>query len=185
MIGASVQLIAGFLAHATFGINALAADLPRTVFAAPGHLGVELDAPPTVPIYNDAQHKGLTLEGGYKPESLPAILVLRETREVDGGPWENPRTPTPRQIGLNIVYATDDKADALTAQAECETLLRAAERSLRRYKNQTNAEGYRELNGIRVMDVTKWKRIEETAALDVVRFWGWLEVELKVVDTIA
>lgn len=186
MIGTAVQLLAGFLAHSTLGVNAMAAGLPRFAFTAPGDTPIERDAPPTVSIYNDVDHKGLTFENGYQPPGFPALLVLRDTREVAGPTKpETPRTPAPRTVGLVLAYVTDDKADQRTAQAACEMILRAAERSLRRYKQQGNAEGYRELNGIRVLDVPRWTRVEETAALDAVRFWGWIDVDLTVVDGIA
>jgi hypothetical protein len=186
VIGAAVQLVAGFLAHATFGINAIAATLPHHAFTAPGDPMIENDAAPSVAIYNDARCATLDLDGGYAPPEFPAVIVLRETRELEGSAKpDRSRAPTPREIGLVIAYVTDPGADKLAAQAACETILRAAELSLRRYESQGNAQGYRELNGIRVMDVTRWKRVEESAALDRVKFWGWLEVELKVVDTIA
>lgn len=187
MIGTAVQLLAAFLAHQTFGINAMAANLPHFAFTAPGDTPIERDDPPMVTIYNDVDHDGLTFERGYRPPDFPAFLVLRDTREIEGSTSlrEARRDPSPRTIALSLAYVTDDKADPRTAQAACEILLRAAECSLRRYKNQTNSDGYRELNGIHVMDVMRWKRIEETAALDVTRFWGWLDVDLQVIDSIA
>jgi hypothetical protein len=186
VIGAAVQLVAGFLAHATFGINPIAATFPHHAFTAPGDPTVDTDAPPAVAIYNDARCATLNLEGGYAPPEFPAVIVLRETRELEGSAkLDRSRAPAPRQIGIVIAYVSDTSADAIAAQAACETILRAAELSLRRYESQGNSDGYRELNGIRVMEVTRWKRVEESAALDRVKFWGWLEVELKVVDTIA
>jgi len=186
VIGAAVQLVAGFLAHATFGINAIAATLPHHAFSAPGDATVENDAPPVVSIYNDATHPKLNLDSGYDPDDFPAVLVLRETRELEGSAkMDRSRAPVPRQLGIVIAFVTDTGADPITAQRACEAILRAAELSLARYQSQGNAQGYRELNGIRVMDVTRWKRVEESAALDRVKFWGWLDVELTVVDTIA
>lgn len=186
MIGTTVLLVAKFMAHARFGINALAQSAPRYAFSLPGDPLVEMDQPPTVAIYNDVEHKGITFDGGFTPPEYPAILVFRETRELENaGKPESSRAPEPKQVGLIIAYVTDDKADQLTAQRNAEALLRGAERSLRRYKNQANSDGYRSMNGIQVMDVTRWKRVEETAALDVTKFWGWLEVEVKVVDTVS
>jgi len=185
MIGTTVLLVARFMAHATFGINALTQSLPRYAFTLPGDPLVQLDAPPTVAIYNDVEHKDITFDGGFTPPEYPAILVFRESRELEtGAKVENARAPEPKLVGLIIAYVTNDKADQLTAQRNAEALLRGAERSLRRYKSQASSEGYRSMNGIHVMDVTRWKRIEETGALDVTKFWGWLEVELKVVDSV-
>ncbi len=185
MIGTTVLLVARFMAHATFGINPLAQLLPRYAFSLPGDTPVQLDAPPTVAIYNDVEHKAITFDGGFTPPEYPAILVFRESRELDNaGKPENARAPEPKTVGLIIAYVTDDKADQLTAQRAAEALLRAAEQSLRRYKSQAHSDGYRSLNGIQVMDVPRWRRVEETAALDVTKFWGWLEVDVKVVDSI-
>jgi hypothetical protein len=187
MIGTTVLLVARFMAHATRGVNAMASGIPNYAFAAPGDTPVARDAVPMVAVYNDVEHKGLTFEESYSPDSYPALLVLRDTRELEGSTSlrETKRDPTPRTIGVVLAYVTDEKADPRTAQNACEVLLRGAERSLRLYKGQTNADGYRELNGIHVMDIARWKRIEETAAIGGTRFWGWIEVELQVIDSIA
>jgi hypothetical protein len=186
VIGATVQLVAGFLAHATFGVNAMASTLPHRAFSAPGDPTIDTHAPPAVAIYNDAECATLNLESGYTPPEFPAVIVLRDTRELDGSAkLDRGRAPTPRQICIVVAYVTDTNADTIAAQAACESILRAAELSLKRYESQGNADGYRELNGIRVMEVTRWRRVEESAALDRVKFWGWLDVELKVVDTIS
>jgi len=176
MIRESVQLIAAFLADATYGINAMAADLPRDKIG-----GGSEDAPGTVNIYNDRDDAGVAKN--LTPPEFPSIIVFGETREVADGFDDKPQTPHP--ITIAIGYVTNDGADELTSQAACAILIRAAKRSLRRYNTQTASAGYRELNGIRVMKVTKALERFVTVVAEQTKLWGWLEVHLTVVDGVA
>jgi hypothetical protein len=177
VIREATQLLAAFLADSTYGINAMAADLPRTILGS----STTAPAPPTVNIYNDVDDAGVAKN--LTPPEFPSMIVFGETREVSDS--NDDKAITPHPIVVAVGFVTNDSADEQTSQAACSLLLRAGRRSLRRYRQQRASANYRDLNGIRVMDVTAVRERRVTAVAETVKLWGWLEVHLTVVDGIA
>lgn len=173
MIDVAVRLIAAFLAHETYGLNAMTASLPHKTIA-----GDDEALPSTVPIYNDADDKGVAT--AMTPPKLPAIVVWGDSsRHVESG-----KRDTIEDVTIAIGYLTKDSAADLVQNRTCGYLLRGAKRSLRKYEKVALSDDYRALNGIRITTVTigQEQRITMAGEGDTPVLWGWLAITARVVD---
>lgn len=173
----ATQLLAAFCRHETYGLVAMAATLPLN------RIGGGTDpAPGAINVYTDVDDKGVAKT--LVPPESPAIVVFAETRAVEIGSRRQ-RQRQPRPMVLAIAYVTDDEADELHAQQQCDLFLRAGILMLDKYNEQAASSGFRDLNGVRVLEVTNVIERSVTVANETSKMWGWLEVHLSVVDSIA
>ena len=155
----------------------MAATLPRD------RVGGGTDAAPgSVHVFTDVDDKGVAKT--LTPPESPAIIVFAETRAVELGNRRQ-RQRQPRPMVLAIAYVTNDEADELAAQQQCDLFLRAGVLTLDKYNDQTASAGFRDLNGVRVLEVANVVERTVTIANETSKLWGWLEVHLSVVDGIA
>lgn len=175
MIDVAVRLIAAWLAHETYGVNAMTASLPHS------RLGGGEDAlPSAVPVYNDADDEGIAR--ALSPKTLPAIAVWADSQDpVSEGPRQAEADAT-----IAIGYFTKDSVNDLAQNRACGYLMRGVRRSLRNYAKGSLAEGYRELNGIRVMALSlgKEQRITMAGEGETPVMWGFLAVTARVADSV-
>jgi hypothetical protein len=81
---------------------------------------------------------------------------------------------------IAVAYVTDVGADAKKANSDCNYALRGATISLARYNS---LRMMRELNGIKVHEVTSIEEERVTAAVGTRKMWGFLRVRAIVGET--
>ena len=175
MINETVRLLTAFVQHPEHGINEMASTLPRT------GLGAEPPdaAPPVVPVFSDVDTASVARD--LTAPQLPAVIVWGDSdlKTTYKG------YKTARDIVIAFAYVTEDTVDDLVTNRECGYILRGGILTFGRYNNQKYSEGYRELNGIRVMEIRDVTEQRVTAAVGRQKMWGFLAVEVIAVETYA
>jgi hypothetical protein len=175
MIDIVVRLIAAWLANATHGVNALAANLPRTKIG-----GGSDPAPPAVTIYNDADdaHAALNV---MSIEKVPALVV-----------WADSHSDRPlkgyalaKDVVIGIGFITDDQVDPVAMNRACGYIMRAAVISLARFNVQSIAGTARDLNGVSILQIAQIEEQRVTAMQQNRRLWGFLLPHVSAADTYA
>lgn len=172
MLNEVVLLLSDFLRDPEHGVNEMAGTLPRK-----SPTGVDYPAPPVVKVYSDMDTPEVARD--LTAPSLPAVIV-----------WGDSDTSTTyrgykvaRDVVIAIGYVTEDSVDDLVTNRECGYILRGGILTFGRYNDQKRSEGYRELNGIRIMEVSKVTEQRVTAAVGRQKLWGFLEVHAIAVET--
>jgi hypothetical protein len=80
-------------------------------------------------------------------------------------------------------FVTGDKADAMKAVRDCGFIIRGTRISCKRYNSQTNSAAYRELNGIKIHEISTTTEHRITVAKDRQKMWGYLEIHVTAVET--
>lgn len=170
------RLITAWLGHATHGVNALLPAVPRDLVG-----GEEEDEEPdAVDFYNDVDFE---IDGvaGINPPTVPSIVVIVDVNPegTDIGQQEKP--------GHNysftgaIAYYAEDTTRA-KARLDGDYVLRATGRSLARYNRPRASKGYRELNDIEIIRLTKLSFQRVAGAVPESSLMGILFVEGIVMD---
>lgn len=176
MLDSSVRLLASWLLHVDHGVNEITQSLPRTALN-----GLPDDpAPPIVVVQNDSDDESVAKD--LSPSEVPALVVWGDSSE---GVTLSKSNLIAREVAIAIGYVTSDTADDRTAIRDCGYVLRGGMLSLRRFNSQANSAGYRELNGIKIMELTRVKEQRVTVALGRFKMWGFLEVRAIVIETLA
>jgi hypothetical protein len=169
MIRGAVQMVSAWLAHATHGVNAIAATIP--------HAGD--DAPRVVEIYNTSDHPAVART--FSPDSTPALVVWCEPTALRGS-VRGYRVL--RELVIGVAYVTDDEADEATSRAEGDYLMRAALLSFARFNQESIAKAYRKKNGVVIGAVGEADYAQVTGASGRFRTWAMLGCTLTVADTV-
>jgi len=173
----TVRLIARWLQHEKYGINALAMSLPRE--RADGTLDPPMEP---VTIENDSDHESVA--ANLSPSGTDGIVVWGDSSQdvkVRGAP----EYQIARQVAIAIAYVTTDNVDVLSATRRCAYLMRAGIGSLGKFNQQRLSEDFRTLNGIHLEQVQRVREQRVTGALGNVRIWGFLIVEVIVLETLS
>ena len=173
MLDAAVRLISGFLQHPEHGVNEMASTLPRQ------NLGGAPDdaAPPLVSIFNDVDHTSVAKD--LTAPKVPALLVWSDSSaDVTMQGYS-----IAKDIMLAIGFVTSDGVDDLVTNRACGYILRGGLLTLKRYNSQDKSKGYRELNGIRILEIKSVNEQRVTAAVGRQKMWGFLAVRVIAVET--
>ncbi len=138
------RLVTAWLGHATHGVNAIAAQLPRERIG-----GGSDDAPETVAIYCAADSPSVAKS--MEPESAPA-LVVRAIVSPDE-PAKGYRLSG--EIPIAVFFMVDDTADDQTANDTAGYVMRAAKLSLARFNSERLAGSARALNDVKIHKVLR------------------------------
>lgn len=175
MINEAVRLLSGFCEHPAHGINEMASTLPRQAFG--GQLAPP--APPVVAIFNDVDDASVAKD--LTAPSLPAVIV-----------WGDNSTSiklrgykVARGVTIIIAFITAESEDDLVMNRACGYILRGGLLTMERYNSQEKSAGYRELDGVKILEVTNVKEQRFTTAVGVQKLWGWLQVDATVVETLS
>lgn len=176
MINQVVMLLSRWAADADHGVNDLAQSIPRTNFAPTP----DDPAPPIVDIFSDVDDAGTARE--MDPPTVPA-LVFWGASEADLK--KKGDLPISRRITIAAAYVTAEDADPLTAIRDCGYILRAEAISIMsRFNRVSLSAAYRELNGIRITEVTDVNEYRLTASVGRRKMWGLLEINATVIETL-
>lgn len=173
MINETVRLLSAFLLDPQHGVNEMAQTLPRTALG-----GASADpAPPIVSVFNDVDTPSVATD--LTAPQVPALVV-----------WGDSDVETTykgykiaRDVIIAVAYVTEDGVDNLVTNRDCGYILRGGILTFGRYNNQKLSEGYRELSGIRIMEVREVTGQRVTAAVGRQKMWGFLAVRVVAVET--
>lgn len=172
MLNIVVRLLDQWAQHRDHGLMEMASTLPRQ------SLGGRPDdaAPPPLTFFNDADSKALLTEEG--PDKVPAWVTFGDRRfliELKG-------FSIAYHCFLGMAYITEDGADEVQSNRNCDYYMRGGMISLARYNSQDKSAGYRELNGIKVHQIKKVTEQRVPAAVGTRKMWGMLEIEAIVIE---
>lgn len=176
MLDNAVRLVSAFLLHPMHGVNVITQSLPRTTLnSAPDD-----PAPPVVPVENDSDNESVAKD--LTPSAVPALVVWGDSSvsiKLSKG------NLIAREVAIAIGYVTSDTADALGAVRDCGYIMRGLILSLKRFNSQSNSAGYRELNGIKILELSEGEEQRITAAVGRFKMWGFVIVRAIVIETLA
>lgn len=173
MINAAVRLLSGFCKHPEHGINEMASTLPRQVFGSQ----TPPAAPPAVQIYNDVDDKSVATD--LTAPSLPAVILWGDS----SAPIKMHGYKIARNVIIIVAFVATESEDDLVMNSASGYILRGGLLTLGRYNNQEKSAGYRELDGIRILEISNVEEERVTMAVGVQKLWGWLKVSASVVET--
>lgn len=177
MLDVAVRLIDAWWQNPTHGLMEMALSLPRH------NLGALPDdnAPPTPTFYNDADSKkGLLTDAG--PDKVPAWVTWGDS-QIDVPTVRGYKIA--RQCILGVAFITAPDQDELEMNRAFGYLARGAIISAQRYNSQSNSQGLRELNGVKIHEISSVteQRIVATDPAGRYKMWGLLEMHIIAVDT--
>jgi hypothetical protein len=168
----AVRLIAGFAAHPDYGVNVLAQALPRsTGLATPAD-----PAPPLVTLYNDSDDGSIAED--LDPDKVPALVFWGDS----AADIEMRGYPGAKEVVIGAGFVTAENEKPFHAVRNCGYILRAARQTFTRYNSGDMSEGYKELNGIKIVKVNSVVEQRITAAVGRRKLWGLLEIRATVLD---
>lgn len=172
-------LVKQWLEHPVYGVNALAASVPRTRIGGVG----QYPAPRSVTIYSDVDDAVLTAED-LDPPMTPALIVyIEDDAELEpGGATERVGREKLQPMRATIVYIDRD-AEKTVSQLDCGLVLRAVKMSLRRFNDQTISASYRTLNDVTIKQVARLVERRIAGAVGKATLWGFIEGNLTIIDT--
>lgn len=177
MINEVVKLLERFGADPDHGVNELAQSIPRTNLAP----SPDDSAPPIVAIFSDIDDAGTARE--MDPPDVPA-LVFWGASEADI--TQKGLLPIAKKITIAAAYVTAEDADPLTTIRDCGYILRAQAISMMsRFNRVTLSAAYRELNGVRITEVTDVNEYRLTATVGRRKMWGLLEINAVAIETLS
>jgi hypothetical protein len=174
VINETVQLISAFAGNVNHGINEMAQGIPRRNInpAKPDDA-----APPLVTIVDDINDEGVAK--GLDPEEVPCFMF-----------WGDSSSPLDykgykvTEVVIAGAFVTDASADPLSMEKACGYILRGGILTLGRFNNQTFSQGFRELNGIKILEIKSVTEQRIPAAVGRRKLWGFLDIRVIVVENL-
>lgn len=175
MIDVAVRLLSAFAEHPEHGINALRLTIPRTNLG-----GAPDDAePPAVTIFNDADTKEVAKD--LTAPKVPALVFWGDSSaDVSLRGYKRAK-----EVVIAAGFITDAGEDPLVINRACGYILRAGQLTFDRYNSQPLSKQYRELNGVRVLELSSVKEDRITATVGKQKMWGFLAIRAHVVETLS
>lgn len=175
MINETVQLLSRFATHPDHGVNELAGSIPRKNIDA---TKPDDDAPPIVAIVDDVNDEGVA--AALDPRDVPCIMFFGDSSAIINLPGYR----LAREVKVVAAFVTEENADPLTSERACGYLLRALQMTFGRYNSQDLSKGYRTLNGIKVLEIKRVVEQRLSVADGRRKMWGFLDLQVIVVDTL-
>jgi len=170
------RLITGWLEHPEFGINALLPTVSRK------NLKGKSDPIPAKPtLYNDVDFNIVTV-GGVDPPELPALVVSSDV-DLRGDNVEQGKRPGIQVRAVTgIGYYTEETYRNENVRAG-NYVMRAVLMSLKRYhESAQRSEAFRELNGVRIVNMTGLTMQQVAGAVPKSRLLGVVFADLLILD---
>lgn len=171
LVNTVTRLLDRWMEHGTHGVNVTQMLQPRN---RPG--GGTDAAPGPVTVYNDVDDEEVATE--IDPPASPALTIWMDS-EVDID-WHGKMRA--KNVTLAFAYTTRNEADLVAIRNSGYTLGGVME-TLERYNDQSKAQGYRELNGWKVMEVSDITLQRAAGTVGESRLWGFVLAHLVVVKT--
>ncbi len=183
MIVNGTRLLHQWLAHETYGVNALLASMPRV-----RRDGTSDPAPPPLTIYDDIDDESVSQV--IDPPEVPALVLFSDSDpEIDVDvAVDYAKGETPILFRGAIVFKKGIKATVASRNGGY--YARAIRRSCRLFNKQElsrprGGTDYRTLNGITVMKMGLVTEERVATALGRSLLWGFVRTSLTIVDTVA
>lgn len=171
------RLFTRWFSHPQHGVEAMLALVPR---ARPGVVGD--DPMPTMPaIYDDVDTRGIA-GSDISPPSLPALVIYSGVPSRSTQERGDRRVEKVSGVILTAGYLTGD-VDEQFAVRDAGHVLRAVHWSARRMNDQRSSDGYREVNGVAILEVGTVSEYPVAGAVGVCRLWGMVQFPVKVAYT--
>lgn len=170
MITETVRIIADWLAHGTYGVNAYLPSVPREA-------GITQAA--NVTIYDETRHPEVAR--GQVPDSLPALLVTTLATPVDQQSPNVQPFPADSTVSIGIRYATQ-ASNTANATNDMAQIARAIPKSLRALWTTTAGQTARVRNQVGLYEMRDY-RIEFYQTNDDVTVLCGAMLTLRVRDT--
>lgn len=183
MLNIVAKLVSEWNRHATYGVAALAHTFPRN-----GWNGQAADpAPPTlfdVVCDRDFPDMMETLDPPPVLVGRPCWAIwINDTTRVE---WKSKKA---HAVDLVASWCTPPEIDAAVAVSNAGYILRAGQLCMSLFENPTLSDpqagpSYRQLNGVRIMEVLSCEQAQRTATSrgKKTKFWGFLDITVVVID---
>jgi hypothetical protein len=175
VINETVQLLAAFAAHVEHGVNVMAQGIPRKNLDP---LKPDDEAPPILSIADDVNDPGVA--NGLDPEEVPCFMMWGDSQaaiEVRG-------YKTAKEVVIAAAFVTDEKADPIAAEKACGYILRGGVITFGRFNHQPYSRGFRELNGIKILEIRSVTEQRVVAAVGRRKMWGFLDIRVTVIENL-
>lgn len=163
--------------HPQYGIDAMIDLVPRARPPVNGEAQPDLPRP-SVTIYNDVEHESVVKN--IDPTEVPALVIF--TDADSNVPLHPNRRASDRRVTTTIAYVTREMVP-LEAVAAGDIVLRAGKMVLRHFNDQRASKGYRELNGVKIMEIRSVTEQRVSGAVGRSQLWGFLLSDATVLDT--
>lgn len=175
MLNETVQLVAEFFRSAEHGVNVMAQTIPRKNIDP---LKPDDAAPPILTVVDDVNDPGVA--ANLDPAEVPCLMVWGDsTTQVDFKGYK-----LAREVVIAAAFVTTEDADPLAMEKACGYILRGGRLTMGRFDSQAIARNFRELNGIRVMQVQNVTEQRIPVAVGRRKMWGFLDIRLIVVESL-
>jgi hypothetical protein len=175
VINETTRIIRRWLDHPDYGVIA---NLHAPGFPHLNTAGEEDELPVDPTIYDDVDNA--TEVAKLQPPSSPALIVYADSdSRTDADTMTYQVTETPMAVA--IAYVTKDVPEEVAVLGGGYTF-RAVRRTLRQFNSQSLSQGYRELNGVKVMKVGLVTEQAVAASVGQSRLWGFVLASVTVVD---
>lgn len=174
MINETVQLLSAFAKTTEHGINGMAQGIPRK------HIDSTLPddpAPPILAIVNDVTDEGVAK--GLDPDEVPCFMFWGDSSE----PIEY-KGHKHAEVIVAGAFVTDAGADPLSMEKSCGYILRGGVLTFGRFNNQAFSKGFRELNGIKILEIRSVIEQRFPAAEGRRKMWGYLTIRAIVAENL-
>lgn len=176
MFTETVQLLARWLRHDEYGVNALVATLGRDKVDGPG----KWPRIRPITIYDDATDEGTATS--IEPPEVPALAVTRV------GNFKIPlgvsQVKGASSVLVAVGYVTAPEVDRLAALRECGYSLRGVRLSCDRFNSIRLSGAYRAINGVQVMQLSFVTQQDAPVAVGRLKMWGFVLVQATVADAL-
>lgn len=174
MINETVQLISKFAVSAEHGVNAMTQTLPRKNI---DDTKPDDEAPPVLVIVDDISDAGVA--SGLDPEDVPCFMFWGDSsKPVE---YKGHRVT---EVVVGGAFVTNASADPLSMEKAAGYVLRGAKITLGRFNNQGYSRGFRELNGIKILEIRSVTEQRFPAAVGRRKMWGFLRIDVIVVENL-
>lgn len=175
MINETVQLLSAFAANLEHGVNEMAQGIPRKNIDP---LKPDGEAPPIVPILDDQNDPGVA--NGLDPEEVPCFMMWGDSAP----PIEYKNYKIAREVIVAGAFVTAENADPLEAERVCGIILRGGMLTFGRFNHQGYSRSFRELNGIKILEIKSATEQRVVAAVGRRKMWGFLDIRAIVVENL-
>lgn len=175
MINETVQLLAAFAAHVDHGVNEMAQGIPRKNLDP---LKPDDPAPPILAIVDDVNDEGVAKN--LDPEEVPCFMMWGDSvAQVEYKGYK-----LAREVVIAGAFVTEEGADILTMERACGYILRGGMITFGRFNHQSYSRNFRELNGIKILEIRTVTEQRIPAAVGRRKMWGFLDIRVIVVENL-
>lgn len=175
MINETVVLLSAFAAHPDHGVNEMAQGIPRKNIDP---LKPDEPAPPIVAIVDDQNDPGVA--NGLDPSEVPCFMLWGDSAP----PIEYKGYKLAKEVIIAAAFVTEENADPIASEKACGNILRGGMITFGRFNHQSYSRSFRELNGIRILEIKSATEQRVVAAVGRRKMWGFLDIRAIVVENL-